>query len=97
MFCPKCAAEIQDGSVKCPECEATFDIHVSSFAGSVHWEDQVKPASSESEKRRTFLICGIILAVTIVLWFLIQIGWLPEIIQKLIWELRWLIHKIRFQ
>lgn len=50
MICSKCNATIPDGSTSCPECHAKFERHIGSFAGSVHWEDEVRV--NESEKRK---------------------------------------------
>lgn len=52
MICPKCNAVIQDSSTICPECATHFEVHVSSFAGSVHWEDEVRPAKANARKRK---------------------------------------------
>lgn len=86
MICSKCNASIPDGSTSCPECGARFETHVGSFAGSVHWEDEVKPAKSEREKRRMILICSVILALVIGFWLIQQTGLLNEIV--------WFFHRM---
>lgn len=92
MICPKCTAEIPDGSTVCPECHTKFEIHVSSFAGSVHWEDKVKPFKNEREKRRTFIICGIILVLACAAWLLYHTGLLGVIIS----EIQWFFLRLRY-
>ena len=92
MLCAKCSAVIPDGSTHCPECGAQFETHVGSFAGSVHWEDQVKPAKSEKEKRRTIIIGTIVVLLVAVFWLLHQTGLLGQIMM----ELRWLLFRLRY-
>lgn len=65
MLCPKCNAELKDSSTKCTECGAVFEKHVGSFAGSVHWEDEVKPPKSRKSRNRTIIICSIILVLVL--------------------------------
>ena len=92
MICSKCNAVIPEGSTICPECDTHFDVHVSSFAGSVHWEDQVKPAKSEQEKKRAIIMGCIILAIVLTFALLYQTGTLTYLIT----ELEWFIRRLRY-
>lgn len=80
MICPKCNAMIPDGSTVCPECSAQFETHIGSFAGSVHWEDEVKPPKNKRARKRSILIACAILTVVLLLDHLCRSGTLMEII-----------------
>ena len=80
MICPKCNAMIPDGSTACPECGAQFETHIGSFAGSVHWEDEVKPPKSEHAKRRAIVIGCVILALVLAFDALCRSGAILEIV-----------------
>lgn len=92
MICPKCNAVIQDSSTICPECATHFEVHVSSFAGSVHWEDEVRPAKSEREKKKTVITSCIILTFVLAFALLYQTGTLNIIIT----EFEWFIRRLRY-
>ncbi len=79
MICAKCNASIPDGSTSCPECHAKFEKHIGSFAGSVHWEDEVKQESA-AKKRRMIIVSTVILVAAIAVWILGQTGVMGEII-----------------
>ena len=80
MICPKCNAMIPDGSTACPECGAQFETHIGSFAGSVHWEDEVKPPKSERAKRRAIVIGCVTLALVLAFDALCRSGAILEVI-----------------
>ena len=92
MICPKCNAVIPDGSTICPECDAHFEVHVSSFAGSVHWEDAVIPAKSEREKKKIVITGCILLAFVLAFALLYQTRTLTYVIT----ELQWFIRRLRY-
>ncbi len=50
-ICTKCNASIPNGASSCPECKAKFEKHVGAFAGSVHWEDEVRIRESPRTKK----------------------------------------------
>lgn len=83
MICPKCNAEIPDGSARCPECNAEFERHISSFAGSVHWEDEVKPPKSEKQRIRSIIIWSIVAILVIAFFICLQCG----VFNWLLWRL----------
>ena len=80
MICPKCNAMIPDGSTACPECGARVETHIGSFAGSGHWEDEVKPPKSERARKRSILIGCAVLALVLLFDHLCRTGTLMEII-----------------
>lgn len=82
MICSKCNATIPDGSTSCPQCHAKFEKHVGSFAGSVHWEDEVKQESA-AKRRGMIIFSSIILALAVLFWILVQTGAMGQIILAL--------------
>lgn len=85
MICSKCNATIPDGSTSCPECHAKFERHIGSFAGSVHWEDEVRVNESEKRKKRTIILCSVLLALIAAFWILHQTGVLGAIMEEVGW------------
>ena len=82
MICSRCNATIPDGSTSCPECHAKFERHIGSFAGSVHWEDEVRVNESEKRKKRTIILCSVLLVLIAAFWILHQTGVLGAIMEE---------------
>ena len=85
MICSKCNATIPDGSTSCPECHAKFERLIGSFAGSVHWEDEVRVNESEKRKKRTIILCSVLLVLIAAFWILHQTGVLGAIMEEVGW------------
>lgn len=86
MICTKCNASIPDGASACPECKAKFEKHVGSFAGSVHWEDEVRIQESARTKKRKIIVYSVILALVVAFWLLVQTGALAAIMEEIGWR-----------
>lgn len=79
MLCPKCNAELMDGATRCTECGAAFEKHIGSFAGSVHFEDEVKPPKSRKSRNRALIFWGIILVLVVGFDIARRLGLLEDI------------------
>ena len=86
MICTKCNASIPNGASSCPECKAKFEKHVGAFAGSVHWEDEVRIRESPRTKKRKIIVYSVILALVIAFWLLVQTGALGAIMEEIGWR-----------
>ena len=69
-----------------PECKAKFEKHVGAFAGSVHWEDEVRIRESPRTKKRKIIVYSVILALVIAFWLLVQTGALGAIMEEIGWR-----------
>lgn len=86
MICTKCNASIPNGASSCPECKAKFEKHVGAFAGSVHWEDEVRIRENPRTKKRKIIVYSVILALVIAFWLLVQTGALGAIMEEIGWR-----------
>ena len=98
MICPKCNAEIDNRFKTCPECGAAFELPPGTVFGDIRIRRKKKakektPEEEKRTKRRILIVFCIFLVVFILLEILDHYG----IVARLVDDLIWWLHRIRFQ